>query len=1688
MISGSGYVTQWGSGSLTLSGNNSYTGATTILSGILIAPSSSAIGSSTSTASNLVLAGGTLRYTGAAVTSDRLFTLGLTGTLDASGTGAINLSNTGTMGFYLSGARTLTLTGTNTGNNELYTVIGDNGGATSVVKNGTGKWRIWGSNTYTGGTTLNSGTLEIRNNNALGNNTTTTTLEGGTLILEPDQVSLQSKINLTGTVTVSTSNNVTMASQVYGAGTINTNIASGKVLTLGGDLTNFTGTINHSQGALRLGNAAAVRTADNLTINLSSTGYLTTRWDSLADIGALSGSSGTFVRANSSDGNGTTVFNIGYLNTNTTFAGIFVDNTRLTAFNKVGNGTLTLSGANTHTGPTSVSGGTLIINGSTAAGSAVTVNSGGTLAGSGTIGGTVTVANGGCIAPGDNGAGTLTTGSLTLNTSSVLNFELGTLKDSIKVNGNLALNGTLNISSLAGFNSGTYTLMTYTGALSGSGLVIGNLPNGFIGSVEASAGSVSITITSTRLKAITVVQAAPHCSVYTNSWTLVFDNNAGGGISTLTDSIHGLSSGQGNQIGASQNLYYLNFDGVDSKSNGNGNWAVLKAGHFFANIRQGGQLSGLSYTTDYTIHGSGKMFVKTTVHNRSGSNISAKTLRTVIGRRVAANMSVITSHANANLAAYVLLSCDSSSQNDILLSVKDMWNTSDGAPNSATGFYSNAGSGYAGYENNNFSINAGQKQTWEFMVDFTHSSWEDSTGVGEIVDDFRKPDSLEVISGTLCMERTWENHLIGHWKFDNQTNDTARDYSGNNYHAYSTGSWTTGKWDGGVQFDGSQSITYPNNSNFNVSDHFTVMAWIKTAALNGTSVIAGKHDGSNGWKLTGNGSGQITLTINSTQFSGIKNVADNTWRHVAACFVNYRDSVFLYVDGTLDGVYGGSYSFDQNTSSFLMGSGFTGALDDVRFYNDPVSESTVKSIYQQGFRSAEGMYELRANNDNMVHILIDGGTFKRYYPVFQIHNYWATSTPAAGCVRLNGISLTENNQFFADLNDDKNILTIGLNSILTTDENSVYIDDNYTTGYQMTGETRKISCGVDVVESTNYVWVKNFSGNTFADATSNQWYINWKMKNDVAGVSMDGEMWKLFSSVTDPNLVVDTSARTNLIPGTDSHDVTVGYVVFNINGNYPRSSEDVTSTITYAVEESSAVRLIMRIDDRTITNNGSSFKMKTRWTIYPTGQIFRWDSMHTIGTPRNAVYVGAFLNDGGNNPVIKTRNSRHRGILFYTSTYPDLIYAFLSLKNSSGYQSQPFNSDTVNIKLESFRSGFDFMDASVSGSPWDSPPLQFTTYIDLQHSTMDSLYMDSVCNGIQFPSIIMQEGSKVTTTAGDLNGDGFNESEGAYIVKANNNSVSLKIPAKGDTARYYPVIRITDYYAASKPEYVFVYRGLAAGDTVKLLEGYQYNAYHNKGSRELVIQIDSIFRDTVGIYISADKTLAVKMSTFTAIGGIESDTIRWQTESEQDNLGFLIFRRIKPSFFDSLVLQNAVQKNDTHSERAANLLKNKVICNNDTNWIQIHNRIIPGSESGVSFGTRKYEKIDYDVHAGLVYEYKLVSVDYQNNSKEYGPVDAMPLARTYRFALGHNFPNPFRSYTIIQFSLPEQLNVSLDIFDLHGRLVKRLISPEKTFTAGAYQVVWNSTNQYGSKVVAGTYIYRLRAGNLIKAKKMLLSR
>jgi autotransporter-associated beta strand protein len=145
---------------------------------------------------------------------------------------------------------------------------------------------------------------------------------------------------------------------------------------------------------------------------------------------------------------------------------------------KSGAGTLVLDGDNTYSGNTFISDGTLVINGTTSDQSDFTVSSGATLAGNGTVSGGVD-ASGASIVPGYNGTGTLTFGSLTLDNTSQLSFDIGDLSDTLIITGDLALDGTITFSADEELAAGDYLLIFADGTITNDSLDVTPLDNGF---------------------------------------------------------------------------------------------------------------------------------------------------------------------------------------------------------------------------------------------------------------------------------------------------------------------------------------------------------------------------------------------------------------------------------------------------------------------------------------------------------------------------------------------------------------------------------------------------------------------------------------------------------------------------------------------------------------------------------------------------------------------------------------------------------------------------------------------------------------------------------------------------------------------------------------------------------------------------------------------------------------------------------------------------------------------------------------------------------------------------------------------------------------------------------------------------------------------------------------------------------
>jgi fibronectin-binding autotransporter adhesin len=266
-IGGSTGLTKTGAGMLTLSGGaHTYTGVTMVngngtlsVSTLADGGTASDLGAAGGAATDLVLDGGTLQYTGGAAAINRLFTIGTGGGLiDASGSGALNLNNPGAIGLVGSGTRTLIVKGSNSGNNALAAALGDAGGPTALNKSGAGKWILTGTNAYSGGTTISGGTLQIGAGGASGSLGSGNVVNNGSL-----------RFNRTGILTVDGGISGTGAVTNDGNGTV---ILNGTNSFLGGTYINA-GTLQFGNGGPggSVGNAPVVMTNGSTVVFNSTT-------------------------------------------------------------------------------------------------------------------------------------------------------------------------------------------------------------------------------------------------------------------------------------------------------------------------------------------------------------------------------------------------------------------------------------------------------------------------------------------------------------------------------------------------------------------------------------------------------------------------------------------------------------------------------------------------------------------------------------------------------------------------------------------------------------------------------------------------------------------------------------------------------------------------------------------------------------------------------------------------------------------------------------------------------------------------------------------------------------------------------------------------------------------------------------------------------------------------------------------------------------------------------------------------------------------------------------------------------------------------------------------------------------------------------------------------------------------------
>ena len=205
--------------------------------------------------------------------------------------------------------------------------------------------------------------------------------------------------------------------------------------------------------------------------------------------------------------------------------------------------------------------------------------------------------------------------------------------------------------------------------------------------------------------------------------------------------------------------------------------------------------------------------------------------------------------------------------------------------------------------------------------------------------------------------------------------------------------------------------------------------------------------------------------------------------------------------------------------------------------------------------------------------------------------------------------------------------------------------------------------------------------------------------------------------------------------------------------------------------------------------------------------------------------------------------------------------------------------------------------------------------------------------------------------------------------------------------------------------------------------------------------------------LNSDSSLPVELSHFSAVPGEKAITVEWITQSEINNALFKLLRSTRETG------------------------EYMTICEK------------PGR--GNASGAKTYSHSDENVKVGITYWYKLQTVDFGSNSEFFGPISATiqttpaPDKTRFRTEIKTNYPNPFNPTTTIRFSLKEDSQVTVQIYDKNGKSVRTIIRNEMR-TAGDHKIVWDGKTDDGGVAASGVYFCFIKSDQFTLSGQMLL--
>ncbi|MBX7044791.1 MAG: fibronectin type III domain-containing protein [Ignavibacteria bacterium] len=270
-------------------------------------------------------------------------------------------------------------------------------------------------------------------------------------------------------------------------------------------------------------------------------------------------------------------------------------------------------------------------------------------------------------------------------------------------------------------------------------------------------------------------------------------------------------------------------------------------------------------------------------------------------------------------------------------------------------------------------------------------------------------------------------------------------------------------------------------------------------------------------------------------------------------------------------------------------------------------------------------------------------------------------------------------------------------------------------------------------------------------------------------------------------------------------------------------------------------------------------------------------------------------------------------------------------------------------------------------------------------------------------------------------------------------------PGTNVTVQFYVPKSEMDAFAALRPSF---------GNSGNNYAGCRVHRMNNSGTYiETFIPTITIDGETVIIsfstsgfskfYINDTPVLPVELASFTSTVNKNNVDLNWSTVTEQNNRGFEIERK----------------KINTAEWQSVSFVEGKGTTNTQQN----------------------YTYADRNLQTGK-YNYRLKQIDFNGNYEYYILNNEVEVGIPKTFDMSQNYPNPFNPSTKINYQLPKDAFVKINVYDMTGRLISQLVNTQQQ--AGYYTIDFNSGMTSG--IASGIYFYRIEAADFVSTKRMAL--